>query len=164
MKIPIFFLFIIPLFFASCKKDPTKNAKLPPITQEGKNTVGFTLNNEVWVPYYKCRFMGNPYGEISARYGESGGAAPYSIDFQFIRQRKDKLSALTISSSGSGTVTTIGNKIDSISVDFKDENSIGNTGIYRGPIASGNNKFIITKIDFQNQIQLKDQNRSLFLH
>jgi hypothetical protein len=85
----------------------------------GKNTVGFTLNNEVWVPYYKCRFMGNPYGEISARYGESGGAAPYSIDIQFIRQRKDKLSALTISSSGSGTVTTIGNKIDSISVDFK---------------------------------------------
>ena len=152
MKIPIFFLFIIPLFFASCKKDPTKNAKLPPITQEGKNTVGFTLNNEVWVPYYKCRFMGNPCGEISARYGESGGAAPYSIDFQFIRQRKDKLSALTISSSGSGAVTTIGNKIDSISIDFQDENSTGNTGIYRGPIASGNNKFIITKIDFQNQI------------
>lgn len=51
----------------SCKKDPTKNATLPPATQEGKNTVGFTVNGEVWVPYYKCGFGQNPCGEISAK-------------------------------------------------------------------------------------------------
>ena len=55
-----------------CKKDPTSNAKLPPATQEGRNTVGFMIDDEVWVPYYKCRFMGDPCGEISARYGEFG--------------------------------------------------------------------------------------------
>jgi hypothetical protein len=133
-----------------CRKDPTSNAKLPPATQEGRNTVGFMIDDEVWVPYYECRFMGDPCGEISARYGEFGGAAPDAIDFQFIRQRDGKLSALTISSSGSGTVTTTGNKIDSISIEFQDETLVGYIPIFTGPLSGS--KFIITKFDPQNQI------------
>src|SRR6185312_62260 len=86
-------------FFSSCKKDSTKNAKLPPITQEGTNTIGFTINGEVWVPYYKCRSFGNQCGEISATYGPSGGAALDAFDFQITRQRGNKSSSLTISSS-----------------------------------------------------------------
>lgn len=148
---PIIFSFIISLFFVACKKDPTKNAKLPPITQEGKNTVGFTIESEVWIPYYKCRIMGNPCGEILARYGFSGGAAPDGIDFGFNRERKGKFSGLSISSVGTGTITSIGDKTDSVGVEFQDENWTGNTGIYRGPV-SGNSKFIITKFDPQNQI------------
>ena len=57
-----------------CRKDPTSNAKLPPATQEGRNTVGFMIDDEVWVPYYECRFMGDPCGEIHSSYGEAGGA------------------------------------------------------------------------------------------
>ena len=148
----IIFLLITSLFFVSCKKDPTKNAKLPPITQEGKNTVGFTIDDEVWVPYAKCGFMRDPCGEISTTYGESGGSAPNAFDLQIARQRGNKLSVLTISSSGIGTITSIGNKIDSISIDFQDENWTGNTGIYSGPFFGGNSKFVITKFDSQNQI------------
>lgn len=81
----ICFLTIFSLFFAACKKDPTKNAKLPPITQEGKNTVGFMIDGEVWVPYYECRFMGDPCGEIHASYGVSGGSAQNAFDFNIIR-------------------------------------------------------------------------------
>ena len=146
----IFFLFILSLFFAACKKDPTKNAKLPPITQEGKNTVGFTINDDVWVPYYKCGFMRDPCGEVSATYGESGGAAPNAIGFQFSRQRGSKLSTLTFSSSGIGTITTVGNKIDSILVIYRDENSSGNMGYYTGPLSGS--KFIINSIDIPNQV------------
>lgn len=148
----IIFLLFISLSFYSCKKDPTKNAKLPPITQEGKNTVGFTINDEVWVPYYKCRSFADPCGEISARYGEFGGAASHAFDLQIARQRGSKLSVLTISSSGIGTITSTGNKIDSINIDFQDENWSGNTGIYGGPLVGGNSKFVITKFDYPNQI------------
>ena len=148
--LPIIFLLTTPLFFTACKKDPTKNAKLPPITQEGKNTVGFTINGEVWVPYYKCRFMGDPCGEILARYGESGGAAPNGIDFGFGREKGGKLSSsLTISSAGTGTITSMGDKIDSIGVTY-DDNELSNDGYFIGPLSGS--KFIITNIDFQNQI------------
>jgi hypothetical protein len=146
---PIFFLFILSLFFAACKKDPTKNAKLPPITQEGKNTVGFTIDGEVWVPYYKCRFMGNPCGEIHASYGETGGAAPNAFDFNTIKQSNNKFAALTITSSGISTITSTGDKIDSIRVNY-DDNVLSNDGYFVGPLPGS--KFIVTKIDFQNQI------------
>lgn len=138
------------LFFAGCKKNPTKNAKLPPITQEGKNTIGFTIDDEVWVPYYECRFMGDPCGEILARYGYAGGAAPNGIDFGFNRERKGKFSGLSISSAGTGTITSLGNKADSIRVTFLSENMNGNNGYYTGPLDGS--KFIITKFDYPNQI------------
>lgn len=63
MKITCTYLLLILftiLTTGSCKKDPIKNAVLPPATQEGKNTVGFTINSEVWVPYYKCQSFSNP--------------------------------------------------------------------------------------------------------
>ncbi len=41
------------LLLASCEKDPYRHGEpdLPPITMEGKNTLGFLLNGKVWVPY-----------------------------------------------------------------------------------------------------------------
>ena len=161
---PIFFLLITSLFFNGCKKDPTKDAKLPPITQEGKNTVGFTIDGEVWVPFAKCTAFSDPCREISATYGESGGAAPNAFDFQIARQRGSKSSSLTIASSGIGTITTIGNKIDSIHIIYRDENSMGNIGYYTGPL--NGSKFIITNIDMTKIISgefefiLVDQNGS----
>lgn len=142
------FLFIIFSFGTGCKKDPTKKAKLPPITQEGKNTIGFTINGDVWVPYYKCRFMGNPCGEIHASYGEAGGAASNGIGFSFSRIRNEKMSSL-IFSSAFVTITSVGEKIDSIGITFLSE-EMSNDGYFIGPVAGS--KFIITKIDFQNQI------------
>ena len=146
----IILLLITYLFFFGCKKDPTKNATLPAATQEGKNTIGFTINGEVWVPYYKCRSFGNPCGEISATYGVSGGAAPNAFDLQIVREKAGKSSSLTFSSSGIGTITTTGNKIDSIGVIFRSETSTGNSGYFTSPV--NGSRFIITKIDAQAQI------------
>jgi hypothetical protein len=149
-------IFLLPIFlssFTGCKKnnDPTKNAVLPPATQEGKNTVGFTIDGEVWVPYSKCESFSNPCNEILARYGASGGAAPNGIDFGFTRTRGSKSSHLTISSSGIGTITTVGNKIDSIGITYRPEDwASGNSGFFTGPLPGS--KFIITKIDYQSKI------------
>jgi hypothetical protein len=150
MKNYLFLIITSSCIAASCKKDPTANAVLPPATQEGKNTVAFTINGEVWVPYYKCRYFISPCHEISAKYGALGGTAPNGIDFGFTRERRGKFSSLSVSSTGLGTITTIGNKIDSIGISFSDENSSGNDGQYGGPLPGS--KFIITKIDHQNEI------------
>lgn len=150
MKSLNYLLLFILLSLTACKKDPTKNATLPPATQEGKNTIGFTLNGEVWVPYAKCSSFGDPCREVLARYGASGGAAPNGIDFGFERISNGKMSTLIISSTGIGTITTTGNKIDSVGIYYKSENSNGNNGNYTGT-AQGS-KLLITKIDIQNQI------------
>ena len=36
--------------FAKCNKDKPDSNGLPPVTQEGKNTLGFLLNGEPWTP------------------------------------------------------------------------------------------------------------------
>ncbi len=137
------------LCFTTCKKDkPSKN--LPPITQEGKNTLGFKVNGEVWTPYYECRYFGNPCGEIDARYGP-----PYNDIERFsigaFRQNGDKASFLTISSLY--PVTTTGNKYDSVTIYFTGENSSGNSDNWSKRWAGGPpGVFEITKIDMDTEI------------
>ncbi len=72
MRNPLTSLILIIFFSLSlsyCHKNKLPAAVLPEATQEGKNTVGFTLNGEVWVPYYKCCWSCDPCGEFSADYG-----------------------------------------------------------------------------------------------
>lgn len=132
-----------------CGKDKVTKAELPPATQEGRNTVGFTLNEEVWSPYYRCRIGSDPCGEISARYSYPF-AAPNGIGFQFARMKNGKSSSLTIYTWAQNTISTIGDKIDSIGVEYSGENSEGNNDKYAYP--QPGSKFVITKIDHQNQI------------
>lgn len=137
------------LCFAKCRKDKIPAAVLPLATQEGKNTIGFTINNEVWVPYAKCAAFSNPCGEVSARYGSSGGASANGIGFSFFRVRNGKESSLIISSAFA-TITSVGEKIDSISVAYLSENMNGNNGYFEGPL--NGSKFYITKFDSLAQI------------
>jgi hypothetical protein len=140
-------LFLTTIFVLnSCKKEPTKNVVLPEATQEGKNTVGFILNDEVWVPYGTCKTQCN---KILARYGFPS-SQEFGIDFQFGRESSGKVSALTISSTLIGNITSTGNKIDSIGVNFQGENSNGNTDDY-SRLQKGS-KFNITKLDKINRI------------
>lgn len=98
----------------------------------------------------KVCFGQDPCREYSARYGVSGGAAPNGIDFQFARVNGGKSSTLSIPSALISTITSAGDKTDSIGVDFQRENWSGNSGIFGSPLLGS--KFIITKIDFQNRI------------
>ena len=134
-----------------CKKEEIGIEALPPITQEGKNTFGFLLNGEVWVPYSRCRTFNDPCRKISARYGFPD-AEEFGIGFQFAREREkaNKSSALTIYNLIGANITSLGNKIDSIGVNFRGENSFGNTDDY-SRLQPGS-KFIITKFDTVNRI------------
>lgn len=150
MKRTLLVLAIVTFFiFSKCHKDNPPPAVLPPITQEGKNTVGFTINGEVWVPYYKCSLNGDPCGEISARYGLPL-AFPNDLGFQFERQNGGKSSGLTISSYV--PIYTIGNKYDSVGIEYGGENSIGNSDQYSKSFYNNLGKFEITKLDTINQI------------
>lgn len=146
--VKILLLTVLILGCCQCRKSKATLA-LPPITQEGKNTVGFILNGEVWVAFAECGLFGDPCKEISARYGLPLTEAN-AISFQFSRERQHKSSSLSISSANNGTITTVGNKTDSLSVVFRGENSIGNSGLYLGPMAGS--QFIVTFFDRQNQI------------
>lgn len=60
-------LLIILCVLMGCKKDmPSKN--LPPVTQEGRNTAGFLLDGEVWVPFAECGLF-RSCEEIDVPYG-----------------------------------------------------------------------------------------------
>lgn len=55
----VFMIFL--LLLSGCKSDdPELVFTLPPETQEGKNTIGFLINDQVWVGYGReCTFFGN---------------------------------------------------------------------------------------------------------
>ncbi|MFZ6025179.1 MAG: hypothetical protein ACOYVG_12085 [Bacteroidota bacterium] len=137
------------LCFAKCRKDKIPAAILPPATTEGKNTVGFTIDREVWVPYAKCAAFSNPCREIHVEYGPP--SAPYgALNFAFTRIQNGKRSDLTISTGTFGvTISTIGDKTDSIGISYND-NELSVDGYFIGPLSGS--KFIITNIDFQNQV------------
>lgn len=140
----------------TCKKDPTKNAVLPPATQEGKNTVGFLINDEVWVPYAKCggslagSGSSSACGKINVQYDDLLYGGSMSFQCSRRKEKSGKTSSLTISSSVTFSISSVGNKIDSIGAHFQGENSNGNEDNY-SRLQNGS-KFIITKLDKVNRI------------
>lgn len=56
------FLLLWVLVITSCRKE--RNATLPPATQTGANTFGFTIDGEVWVPFSECGFGSDPCGKF----------------------------------------------------------------------------------------------------
>ena len=135
------------LGIVSCKKSVPSNV-LPPSTQEGKNTVGFKVNGKVWTPYSKCSFSQNPCGAIDLEYNLPN-TPKYSFGFNLSRT-SDPNSSFRVGTFTSSTISTIGNKYDSVDViytDYSNGNIIDYTKSYN---PKGN--FTITKIDFNNQI------------
>ncbi len=122
-----------------CRKDKPSSV-LPPITQEGRNTIGFKVNDEVWVPYYKCSFGGNPCAEISARYGPPS-TSPDHFSLKVARES----SYLSIISQVPLTVT--GNKFDSVNIKYLGKKSSGVTHEWSKMWNGTLGIFEITKID-----------------
>lgn len=99
MKHTVNVLLLCIMFFASalkCKKNPPplvidNTEKLPPATQEGKNTCGFLLNGKVWVPkgssglnskmswYYDATLNGGTFNLRCARYVANENVTTFTI-------------------------------------------------------------------------------------
>ncbi|MGV3541430.1 MAG: hypothetical protein ACO1OQ_16560 [Rufibacter sp.] len=138
------------LLLAGCDKDedPAKNAQLPEATQEGKNTVGFTFENgEVWLPFYECNFMDDPCGKAAVNISPLA-AKPKRVGLMFSRFLKENRSFLSIGNNLIGSVSSTGEKIDSLSIIFSNDRSPGGEYAYPQPGSS----FLITRFDRENEI------------
>lgn len=60
--------YVIPLLSllltTGCKKEKTELERLPPATQEGKNTAGFLLDGKAWTPSLSYTDYGSPVGAL----------------------------------------------------------------------------------------------------
>lgn len=139
----IFFISFI-LLSGRCKKDKLPDPVLPPATQEGKNTIGFKVNGNIWLPYYECGFGSDPCGEISAKYGPPDNVNDH-FAFQVAKRYGTRHSSLSIGSFV--PITTTGNKFDSVNINFRGENSSGNTDEWGKSLIGPQGVFEVTKVD-----------------
>lgn len=135
------------LFFAQCmKKVGPDRPIMPPVTAEGKNKVGFTLDGKVWLPFHPCAAWNNS-SCLEARVAYKGAG---ELNMSFTRANGSKGSYLEITSQGNGTITGPGEKIDSIAVHFRAENAEVLLGHYVDP--QPGSKFVINRMDTVNNI------------
>jgi hypothetical protein len=127
-----------------CKKESGGNT-LPAATTNGANTMGFIVNGEVWRPYYKCGFLRNPCGKSAIN------VASIFVNVSFLRERDKKLSQFFITTKDFKTISSTGEKIDSVFAGFDAENyTPDGVGIYNGPLPGSSYK--ITRYDTVAQI------------
>ncbi len=137
--------------YNSCNKDsyPTE---LPAITQEGKNTFGFKLDDKIWVPYFPC--TGGGPGSSPLEYSFHATDANSSFPLEFGLNAKNNKGAdtyLTIRSKNSGAhIRELGNIIDSLYINLDNDESGRYYHKYRG--TGFPHYFEITKLDTVNKI------------
>jgi hypothetical protein len=141
-------LLLLLLLTVNCEKDiPSKT--LPPITQEGKNTAGFLLDGEVWVPFVKCRYFSNPCADIHARYGEPY-AGSNEVEILLGREVNELKSSLIITSYF--PIKNSGDYIDSVNIEFLSENGDVNLRSFTKSSKYPEGNFTITRLDTVDRI------------
>ena len=88
---PLLLFLVALLALPACKKDDTDPNGLPAATQEGKNTAGFLLNGQLWLPK-RSPTSAQPFGVSWSQYLYKGRRA---LQVNFSRyQSRDDLTAL----------------------------------------------------------------------
>ncbi|HEV3411154.1 MAG TPA: hypothetical protein VG101_01695 [Puia sp.] len=146
------------LGLAGCKKSGPGG--LPPITEEGKNTFGFKVNEEVWVPYDPCRIgasitaLGYSFSRDTSFPGD-----PLKWEILIANNNQDGGSSFIIHPfyPFTGHIYGVGNIIDSIWIEFW--GPAGNAATYDEyrslqPLPGNTDAryFQITKLDTVNKI------------
>lgn len=135
-----------------CKKSYPPPNVLPPVTQEGKNSFGCTINGEVWIPFYQCGLIEIPNHckelQSVVTNPDTTGKLPIAIQLSVERELKPGGGSFSAFYIGATIKTTgsAGNFFDVIF--FRD--SLRYDPQY--PISSVSNAINITKLDTVNQI------------
>lgn len=141
--------------FTTCKKDNGgPAATLPEATQEGKNTFGMKVNGQVWTPYYKCGPSANPCGALSVTYYNQPGILQFYFTLGTDKKTDNSFTTFEVNTMPRyTTISSTGNKYDSLNVVYTDYGSDSNGGHidYTKSYAPKGN-FTISKLDFTNQI------------
>jgi len=148
MKNLITGLLILTVFcFAECKKNKPDSNGLPAATQEGKNTLGFLLNGQLWKPQ-GFRGTGNLSIDFDPNFNQGGfNIVAYNfvpaISEQFIIGIKDSLNSITAPANFSLTNSSL------LGIAYANRNSsfISNEA---STTVSGN--LILTNLDRTNRI------------
>jgi hypothetical protein len=142
--------------FNQCKKNVPAPG-LPAITEQGKNSFGFKLNGNTWVPYRDCGWFSGPTGALnfySTR--DSVGNYTWPLGFELSAQR---VSATSTSYFKMNTrfslypypsyISHTGNIFDSLEISFQKE-SCCDTYLSFPFYSPGS--VIVTKLDTVNKI------------
>ena len=137
------------LLAAGCKKDAPE-ADLPPATQEGKNTAGFLLDGQPWLP--KASAIGNNPYTVSAAYGPIRRAHRLSMSM-FRYQDVNNSQSLTLYLAGVRTPGTyqLNQNIDPLVISGPEPShayyriTSGARDFYTGSTARG--QVVITRLD-----------------
>ena len=146
-------LFAAVLLQINCKKS-TPLETLPPITQEGKNTFGCKIDNEIWLPNNKCDFFTSPCSAIQVTVLRPNNTAqlPVGINFSMGRKINSESSYFQFSTKFVGNTTNNyiskpGNIFDSLEIQY----ITGNILIYQSSSLKPGVVEII-KLDTEHQI------------
>jgi hypothetical protein len=136
----------------SCKKSNLSKPSLPPITQEGKNTFGCKISNQVWVPYFPCNDI--YFGGMEMSYNTTPVDIAHALPIRFGLGVGNVEGGGTFIDFGPKVSNFVlkdtGNIIDSLSIDL-----IGHPSgtIYYNYIGRGFPHYVqITKLDTANKI------------
>jgi hypothetical protein len=137
----------------NCKKQaPPPHRELPPITEQGKNTIGFMVDGEIWLPNYECNIGSDPCGKLDVfvRSANINVSYPLKIDLTAANDAERDASAFIIGvPDDNNGISTIGEKIDSIKIEY-----FVNGDTYRRypGIGFANDFFKVTMLDIEKRI------------
>jgi hypothetical protein len=149
-------LIVCAICFTQCKKNVPAPG-LPPITEQGKNSFGFKLDGNTWVPFYNCGWFSGPTAAlIFYTNRDSVGNYVWPVGFDLSAQRvsvnstsyfemKTRFSVFPYPTYISHT----GNIFDSLEISFKKEDCCDTYSAF--PLYSPGT-VMITKLDTTNKI------------
>jgi hypothetical protein len=134
--------FVCVSLVSACKKKI--DYTLPSVTSHGANSIGFVIDDYVWVPAKKCDAWQGACNKAMAY------VVPNTLEFRFTRKYRDKQSELYIKAPLDATISGPGEKIDSVGVTFYAEHASPGAGVYSQPLAGSS--FKITRLDWNEKI------------
>ena len=130
---------------------------LPAITEEGKNSFGFKLNGNTWVPYYDCNsFSGTGPALTFLVYQDDSGRYAWPIGFDLNAKRSSgnstdyfEMKTRSIISGNPAYISRTGNIFDSLEISFHRSDCCAvYTSVPNDPRGMVN----VTKLDTLNKI------------
>jgi hypothetical protein len=154
--LPCLLLIIILFCVPNCKKQaPPPPWELPPITEEGKNTIGFMVDGEIWLPALECTGGLGPCGKLGVDIFPSNNNSlfPLKIDLLAFRQPKSgSSSSFYISwADDNNGIWLAGEKLDSLYFEYNKAGDFIPCRRYPDTKADGS-YFRITKLDSEKRI------------
>lgn len=149
-KSSLFLILLLAAFLIPCCHKGKLPNVLPPVTQEGKNTIGFKINGKVWIPERNRVPFGNRCPEVYVKYSDEMDGGVGSLIISVSRKENNNVAYLHIGAI-QNTILDTGQYFRKIMVDYSDGGAYV-SGSYSGPIYSEGGYFSITKLDTINQI------------